>query len=104
MHKGFSCNHNIVDRRSSSLFLIGFGPGPLDEANVGQADPLEGARRHALPPEDLDDELGLALAVAVQVVTAKRVPYRLVQGGPSASGKKYVDTKFEVTSSCKFIL
>ena len=26
-----------------------------------------------------------------------------VQGGPSALGKKYVDTKFEVAFSCKFI-
>ena len=27
-----------------------------------------------------------------------------VQGGPSASGKRYVDSKFEVAFSCKFIL
>ena len=28
---------------------------------------------------------------------------RDIHGGPSASGKNYVDTKFEVTLSCKFI-
>ena len=27
-----------------------------------------------------------------------------LQGGPSASGKKYVDTKVEVLLSCRFIL
>ena len=27
-----------------------------------------------------------------------------LQGGPSALGKNYVDTKFEVAFSCKFIL
>ena len=27
-----------------------------------------------------------------------------VQGGPSASGKRYVDSKFEVAFSCEFIL
>ena len=28
----------------------------------------------------------------------------LVQGGPSASGKRYVDSKFEVAFSSNFIL
>ena len=27
-----------------------------------------------------------------------------IQGGPSASGKRYVDSKFEVAFCCKFIL
>ena len=31
-------------------------------------------------------------------------PVREIQGGPSASGKRYVDSKFEVAFSCKFIL
>ena len=29
---------------------------------------------------------------------------KFIQGGPSALGKRYVDSKFEVAFSCKFIL
>ena len=35
--------------------------------------------------------------------TTRRVPH-LLQGGPSALGKRYVDSKFEVAFSSKFIL
>ena len=56
-----------------SLFTVWFSSGSLYEPNVRGTDPLECGRRHALPPEDADDELGLALRVAVNVVSAEGV-------------------------------
>ena len=58
-------------------FRIWFVLCPLNESLVGRADPLEGVRRHALPPEDADDELGLALRVAVYVVSVDWMPSEL---------------------------
>ena len=45
-------------------------PASLYESLIRWTDPFQGVRRHALPPENAHDELGLAHRVAVYVVAA----------------------------------
>ena len=50
-----------------------------------------------IPPEDT------AIPIKVLPYMMSKAPIPL-QGGPSALGKNYVDTKFQVAFSCKFSL
>ena len=54
---------------------------------------------------EADEDVILILHLKIIMNINFVISYRFqVQGGPSASGKGYVDSKFEVAFGCKFIL